>query len=78
MEQNQDYQRRIAAEEFQKSLDQLQGILQENPAEEEIIPEFIPDQISDVEICENLETIDLSAFEDAVADIEKYLETKSK
>ncbi|AFZ22728.1 hypothetical protein Cylst_0372 [Cylindrospermum stagnale PCC 7417] len=78
MEQNQDHQRRAAAQEFQKALEQLEGILQENPTEDEVTPGLHTGNASDEELCENLGLIDLAAFEDAVADIEKYLEERTK
>ncbi|MBD2388112.1 hypothetical protein H6G32_22340 [Cylindrospermum sp. FACHB-282] len=78
MEQNQDHQRRAAAQEFQKALDELESILQENPAEDEVTPGLHSGNASDQELCENLGLIDLAAFEDAAADIEKYLEEKTK
>jgi hypothetical protein len=78
MEQNQDHQRHVAAQKFETALDQLEGILQQIPIEEEVIPELHPARISDDLLSDDLGPIDLAAFEDAVADIEKYLEEKTK
>lgn len=78
MEQNQDHQRHAAAQKFETALDQLEGILQEIPIEEEVMPELHAASISDDVLSDDLGLIDLAAFEDAVADIEKYLEEKTK
>jgi hypothetical protein len=78
MEPIQHHQRHIAAQEFQKSLDQLEGILQEHLTGEEITLEANTSNIKDIDLSENSEEIDLAAFEDAVADIEQYLERKTK
>lgn len=78
MEQNQDHQRRIAAQKFQKALDQLEGILQEIPIDDEGTLELDSGSTSDQEFAGDLGMIDLAAFEDAVADIEQYLENKTK
>ncbi|MBE9033663.1 hypothetical protein [aff. Roholtiella sp. LEGE 12411] len=78
MEQSQQTHRHAAAKDFFQSLDQLEDILQENPAEDEKTPELHTDSVSDPELVENLAEIDLAAFEDAVADIEQYLEEKTK
>lgn len=74
MEPNQQEQRFAADQDFLKSLHELEDILQENPLEEEapqpeeptLTPE--PDELN----------IDLAAWEDAVADIEQYFESKQK
>jgi hypothetical protein len=78
MEQSQQTNRHAAAKDFFQSLDQLEDILQENPTEDEETPELHTDNVSDPELVENLAEIDLAAFEDAVADIEQYLEEKTK
>lgn len=62
-----DQQRRAAAENFLKSLEELEDILKQNsPKEEEPVN------------TQTQTTIDLSAWEDAVADIEQYLQNKNK
>lgn len=85
MEPIQPQQRRAADQVFQQSLDQLEDILQESSTEEEEIPQLpqLPQldtsSLSEVE-AQDLINIDLAALEDAVADIEQYLEeiTKTK
>ncbi|OKH54283.1 hypothetical protein NIES2101_07940 [Calothrix sp. HK-06] len=74
MEPNQQEQRLAANQDFLKSLNELEDILQENlledlaPLPEEQIPTQSPDELN----------IDLAAWEDAVADIEQYFESKHK
>ncbi|MBD2511988.1 hypothetical protein H6G91_32970 [Nostoc muscorum FACHB-395] len=81
MEPIQPQQRRVADQVFQQSLDQLEDILQEIETEEEEIP-HLPQlhitNLSEVEVDQDLIAIDLAALEDAVADIEQYLEEKTK
>ncbi|MBW4566652.1 MAG: hypothetical protein KME31_01155 [Tolypothrix carrinoi HA7290-LM1] len=77
MEQNQQ-QRRAAAKEFLQSLDELEDILQESPTEEEETLKTDTAKTSDVSLIEIKAEIDLEALEDAVADIEQYLENKIK
>ncbi|MBE8989447.1 hypothetical protein [Nostoc sp. LEGE 12450] len=81
MEPIQPQQRRVADQVFQQSLDQLEDILQEISTEEEEIPQ-LPQlhttNLSEVEVDQDLIAIDLAALEDAVADIEQYLEEKTK
>ena len=81
MEPIQPQQRRAADQVFQQSLDQLEDILQESSTEEEIpqLPQLHTSSLSEVE-AQDLINIDLAALEDAVADIEQYLEeiTKTK
>lgn len=77
MEQNQQ-QRRAAAKEFLKSLNELEDILQESPTEEEQTLKTDTAKTSDAELIEIKTEIDLEALEDAVADIEQYLEKKIK
>ncbi|MBW4455956.1 MAG: hypothetical protein KME55_26515 [Nostoc indistinguendum CM1-VF10] len=80
MEQSQPQKRRIADQVFQESLDQLENILQESSDEEEEIPQLAQlhsSNFSEVED-QDLTNIDLAALEDAVADIEQYLEEKTK
>lgn len=78
MEQSQPEQRRAADQVFQQSLEQLEDILQEIPIEEEDIPQLHTSTFTEVELDEDLIDIDLAALEDAVADIEQYLEEKTK
>ncbi|QKQ77626.1 hypothetical protein FBB35_00100 [Nostoc sp. TCL240-02] len=81
MEPIQPQQRRVADQVFQQSLDQLEDILQEISTEEEEIPQ-LPQlhntNLSEIEVAQDLIAIDLAALEDAVADIEQYLEEKTK
>jgi len=72
MNQNHNHQHRNASEDFQKALDQLESILQENLTQEEIKSHLPSDITTDEEL------MNLEAFEDAVADIEEYLEEKTK
>ncbi|TAE59518.1 MAG: hypothetical protein EAZ76_00795 [Nostocales cyanobacterium] len=60
--------------EFQKSLTELEDILQVNATEETIIMEVLDCQTSDQHRSGNTDNIDLAALEDAVADIDQYLE----
>ena len=81
MEPIQPQQRRVADQVFQQSLDQLEDILQEISNEEEEIsqlPQLHTTNLNEVEVDEDLIAIDLAALEDAVADIEQYLEEKTK
>jgi predicted component of type VI protein secretion system len=80
MEQSQNKHRHSAAKEFLQSLDQLEGILQENTTEDEAVEtsQLHTDSANDAQLVENLTEIDLEAFEDAVADIEQYFEEKKK
>ncbi|WP_228058909.1 hypothetical protein [Nostoc sp. LEGE 06077] len=76
MEQNDHQQRRTAEQELEQSLNQLEGMLNdENLAEDE---ETQAEEITDAELVDELGNIDLAAFEDAVADIEQYLQEKTK
>ncbi len=77
MEQNQQ-QRHAAAKEFLKSLNQLEDILQESPTEEKETPKTDTVKTREAELIEIKAEIDLDALEDAVADIEQYLEKKTK
>ena len=80
MEQSQPQERRAADQVFQESLEQLEDILQESLTEEEEMPELHTSTFTEAELDQNLTDIDLEALEDAVADIEKYLDeiTKTK
>ncbi len=77
MEQNQHQQRRVADQEFQKSLDQLQQILQDDSTQAEQTAESHSDRQSD-QIAETSSIIDLDVWEDAVADIEQYFQQKGQ
>jgi hypothetical protein len=72
MEPNQEEQQVAANSEFIQSLNQLEDILQQNTTQKEEMPlvENHLEEIAEVEP-------DLAAWEDAVADIERYLEGKS-
>ncbi|MEH2283741.1 MAG: hypothetical protein V7K90_20835 [Nostoc sp.] len=78
MEQNQPQQRRVADQVFEQSLDQFEDILQESSTEEEEIPQLHTSTFTEVELDQDLIDIDLAALEDAVADIEQYLEEITK
>jgi hypothetical protein len=78
MEQNQHKQRRAADQEFQQSLDQLQEILQDDSTQTEETPQSHSDYEGDRQIAESSSIIDLDVWEDAVADIEQYLQQKGK
>ncbi len=75
MEPSQPQQRHAAAKSFEESLDQLQQILEDNQTEDETA-ELDIGSATNVEAEEDFTAIDLAAFEDAVADIEQYLEKK--
>lgn len=77
MEPIQPQQRRVADQVFQESLEELEDILQESSTEEEI-PQVHTITATEVELDQELTNIDLAALEDAVADIEQYLEEKRK
>ncbi|WP_414550717.1 hypothetical protein [Anabaena sp. CCY 0017] len=76
MEQNQHKQRHSADQEFQKSLEHLEDILPENLAEDEAKPKLARSSRDEGELIEDLIDIDLAELEDAVADIEAYLDKK--
>ncbi len=67
MEQNQQESRKVAAQDLMKSLQQLEGILQEQASES--VVETQPRETS---------TLELSAFEQAAADIEKYMQEEQE
>ena len=71
MQQNQD-------QEFQKSLEHLEDILPENLAEDEAKPKLAHSSKDEGELIEDLIGIDLAELEEAVADIEEYLDKKHK
>ncbi|MEM7715055.1 MAG: hypothetical protein AAF349_16005 [Cyanobacteria bacterium P01_A01_bin.68] len=80
MEHNEQGQRNSAAEDFQKSLDQLQHLLEENQTQEQ------PEKEKELEVdntelkppVEKAPKFNLAEWEDAVADIEQYFESKDK
>jgi len=87
MEQSQPEKRRhleeefqAFEEEFQASLEELENLLQESATEDEEITATPTDNIGELAALDDETHIDLAALEDAVADIENYLEeiTKSK
>jgi hypothetical protein len=77
MEQSQPQQRRAADQVFHESLGQLEDILQESSTEDQETLKLHPGSASEVELDQDLTAIDLAALEDAVADIEKYLEERT-
>ncbi|BAZ02169.1 hypothetical protein NIES37_61800 [Tolypothrix tenuis PCC 7101] len=81
MEQRQQEERETAAQEFQAALDELETMLQGNPIPEQTTSGLSNGSLSDAQLKaeeEDLAAIDLEAFEDAVADIEKYLAERIK
>ncbi len=78
MEQSQPQQRRAADQVFEESLEQLEDILQESSTEEEEISQLHTGSVNEVELTQDLTNIDLAALEDAVADIEQFLEERKK
>lgn len=77
MEQNQKEQRCAAAKEFLQSLDQLEDMLQQDETEEEDTSASNSVSASDEAGIDDL-SIDMEAFEDAVADIEQYIASKKQ
>lgn len=82
MEHNEQPQRSSAEEEFQKSLDELQLLLEENQTEEQPVEELEKDLVVDntkaKPAAEESPLFNLAEWEDAVADIEQYFENKNK
>ncbi len=82
MEHNEQGQRNSAAEEFEKSLDELQLLLEENQTLDQPLQELekqlevdnTPPKPAD----EESPKFNLAEWEDAVADIEQYFESKDK
>jgi hypothetical protein len=72
MEPNQHRHRQSADQKFQESLEELESILQENSQSDttQAQPEHSSKHV--------FTDIDLAELEDAVADIENYLDEKSK
>ena len=81
MEQNEQGQRNSAAKEFEESLDQLQHLLEEieeNQTDSQQTPKPKVDPIPQKQAVEESPKFDLAEWEDAVADIEQYFESKDK
>jgi hypothetical protein len=78
MKPSRHQQRHNADEDFHKSLAQLEDILQEKSAESVVAAEDNQPQEADVSSSVDTGLSDLAAWEDAVADIEKYLEQKNQ
>ncbi|WP_334310523.1 hypothetical protein [Nodularia spumigena] len=78
MEQNQHKQGHGADQELQKSLEYLEDILQESATEDEAKPKLAHSSRNQAELIEDLTDIDLAELEDAVADIEEYLDKKNQ
>ncbi|WP_414622868.1 hypothetical protein [Calothrix sp. CCY 0018] len=81
MEHNEEGQRNSAAEEFQKSLDELQLLLEESQTEEQPEKELEKELEVDntkAKPAEESPKFNLAEWEDAVADIEQYFESKEK
>jgi hypothetical protein len=77
MEPNQQQHRQEAAQDLEAALEQLEDILQEDSTDDQEISD-ITGNANTVEQTEDATDADLAAWEDAVADIEKYLEEKTK
>ncbi len=71
MHKSQRELRRAAAQKFIQSLGQLEGMLEEQA-------QTPSDSASTSPTAGNSPAIDLSAFEEAVADIEEYMQGKDK
>jgi nicotinate-nucleotide pyrophosphorylase len=70
----QHHQRNLADQDFQQSLNQLENIVQAN--NEVVIESNSSDSLHEV-ISKHPDIIDLDAWEDAVADIEQYLQQRT-
>ncbi|WP_227789211.1 MULTISPECIES: hypothetical protein [unclassified Nodularia (in: cyanobacteria)] len=75
MEQNQHH---AADQKFQESLEDLEVILPKRSIEDEVKPKLNHSRRDEAELIEDLIDIDLAELEDAVADIEAYLDKKNK
>jgi hypothetical protein len=78
MKQEQRQDRHTAAQEFEESLEQLSGILQESPIPDPVQPELIPQKSINHILSKHTDILDLADFEDAVADIERYLAQRTR
>ncbi|WP_071189234.1 hypothetical protein [Trichormus sp. NMC-1] len=74
----QQYQRCDAAQEFQQSLLQLEDILQVNSPGNQVETKSNNSSSMNDSLSNKTDAIDISALEDAVADIEQYLAKKHK
>jgi hypothetical protein len=74
----QQYQRYDAAQEFQQSLLQLEDILQVNSPGNQVETKYDNSSSMNDSVSNKTDAIDISALEDAVADIEQYLAKKHK
>ncbi|MBD2570921.1 hypothetical protein [Anabaena lutea] len=72
------YQRYDAAQEFQQSLLQLEDILQVNSTINQVNNKLDTSSSMNDSFSNKTDAIDISALEDAVADIEQYLARKQK
>lgn len=72
------YQRYDAAQEFQQSLLQLEDILQVNSTINQVNNKLDTSSSMNDSLSKKTDAIDISALEDAVADIEQYLARKQK
>lgn len=78
MEENQQEQRRTAEQALEEALEQLENILQEDENTEEQNTQSVSDTTNNKQVTDGSSGIDLATWEDAVADIEQYLENKNK
>lgn len=80
MEPNENNFRRSADQEFIESLHQLENILHETDNQPEPKPDTqpTPDITQDLGNQGDSSELDLAAWEDAVADIEQYLEKQAQ
>ncbi|MBV6623389.1 MAG: hypothetical protein KI793_10695 [Rivularia sp. (in: Bacteria)] len=78
MEHNEQEQRNGAAKEFQESLDQLQNLLEENQTEEKPEKDLQIGNNSQKPANQKSPKFDLAEWEDAMADIDQYFESKNE
>ncbi|AUT01304.1 hypothetical protein CLI64_13320 [Nostoc sp. CENA543] len=77
MEPNQPHSRLEAAQDFEQALEQLEDILHDSSTDDEEIPDNAAGNVNAVAQGEDVNDADLAAWEDAVADIEQYLEERA-
>ncbi|MDF5724640.1 MAG: hypothetical protein PUP91_30085 [Rhizonema sp. PD37] len=77
MEQNQPENRHASDKDFIQSLNQLQDVLQVGETEDEEGKKRSNDNLGDDLIAEDSLKIDMAAFEDAVNDIEQYMDKQT-